>query len=98
MRIRSGCLTGIKAIEVRERELEIADNEILVKTHAAGICGQDKNLYNGVIPPSGGLNTEMKNPFGYPYYYGHEAGEQLLKPVKMFAGLDRVTRLWLSPG
>ena len=93
MRIRSGCLTGIKAIEVRERDLTIGDNDILVKTHAAGICGQDKNLYNGVIPPSGGLNTEMKNPFNYPYYYGHEAGGTVVetgKNVRRYKPGDKV--------
>ncbi len=74
MIVKSACLTGVREIEVRERELLLADDEILVKTHAAGICGQDKNLYNGIIPPSGGLNTEMKNAFAYPYYFGHEAG------------------------
>jgi len=74
MKVRSACLTGIRAIEVRQRDLQIGEDEILVKTHAAGICGQDKNLYNGIIPPSGGLNTEMKSAFGYPYFYGHEAG------------------------
>ncbi len=74
MIVNSACLTGVGEIEVRERELRISDDEILVKTHAAGICGQDKNLYNGIIPPSGGLNTEMKNAFAYPYFFGHEAG------------------------
>lgn len=74
MKINSACLSGIRSIEVREREIDISPDEILVKTHAAGICGQDKNLYNGIIPPAGGLNTEMKNAFGYPYFFGHEAG------------------------
>ena len=74
MIVNSACLTGVRGIEVRQRELTPGPDEILIKTHAAGICGQDKNLYNGVIPPSGGLNTEMKTPFGYPYFFGHEAG------------------------
>ena len=74
MIVKSACLTGVGNIEVRERELNISDDEILVKTHAAGICGQDKNLYNGIVPPSGGLNTEMKQAFSYPYFFGHEAG------------------------
>ncbi len=74
MIVKSACLTGVRKIEVRERELQLTDDEILVKTHATGICGQDKNLFNGIIPPSGGLNTEMRNVFGYPYYFGHEAG------------------------
>jgi L-iditol 2-dehydrogenase len=74
MLVKSACLTGIQAIEVRQRELHPGPDDIIVKTHAAGICGQDKNLYNGIIPPSGGLNTEMKTAFSYPYFFGHEAG------------------------
>jgi 2-desacetyl-2-hydroxyethyl bacteriochlorophyllide A dehydrogenase len=79
MIVKSACLTGVGRIEVRERELNISDDEILVKTHAAGICGQDKNLYNGIIPPSGGLNTEMKSAFAYPYFFGHEAGGEVVE-------------------
>jgi 2-desacetyl-2-hydroxyethyl bacteriochlorophyllide A dehydrogenase len=74
MFVNSACLTGVRQIEVRRRELSPTDDHVVVKTHAAGICGQDKNLYNGVIPPSGGLNTEMKTAFSYPYFFGHEAG------------------------
>jgi L-iditol 2-dehydrogenase len=74
MIVNSACLTGIRAIEVRQREISPGPDQILVKTHAAGICGQDKNLYNGIIPPAGGLHTEMRTQFGYPYFFGHEAG------------------------
>jgi L-iditol 2-dehydrogenase len=74
MKIKSACLTGIDRIEIRERELEIGPDEVLVKTHLAGICGSDKNLYGGIIPPSGGLNTEMRTPFSYPFFIGHEGG------------------------
>jgi threonine dehydrogenase-like Zn-dependent dehydrogenase len=74
MKILSACLTGVNRIEVRERELTIGPDEVLVKTHLAGVCGSDKNLYNGIIPPSGGLNTEMRTAFSYPYFIGHEGG------------------------
>ncbi|MCE5265068.1 MAG: zinc-binding dehydrogenase [Deltaproteobacteria bacterium] len=74
MKTQSACLTGIGRIETRERELTIGPDEVLVKTHLAGICGSDKNLYNGIIPPSGGLNTEMRTVFAYPYFLGHEGG------------------------
>ena len=40
----SACLTGIQEIEVRERKLHPKDDELVIKTHAAGICGTDKNL------------------------------------------------------
>jgi threonine dehydrogenase-like Zn-dependent dehydrogenase len=71
---KSACLTGVDQIEARQRELTIGPDEVLVKTHLAGICGQDKNLYHGIIPPSGGLNTEMRTVFSYPYFLGHEGG------------------------
>ncbi len=93
MIVKSACLTGVRKIEVRERELFPADDEIVVKTHAAGICGQDKNLYNGIIPPSGGLNTEMKRAFGYPYFFGHEAGGTVVEVgsnVRRYKPGDRV--------
>ena len=93
MIVNSGCLTGVRKIEIRQRELLLSDDEILVKTHAAGICGQDKNLYNGIIPPSGGLNTEMKRTFAYPYFYGHEAGGTVVeagKNVRKYKPGDKV--------
>jgi threonine dehydrogenase-like Zn-dependent dehydrogenase len=93
MIVKSACLTGLQQIEVRERELFPADDEIVVKTHAAGICGTDKNLFNGIIPPSGGLNAEMKTAFGYPYFFGHEAGGTVIevgKHVRRFHPGDKV--------
>jgi len=93
MKTRSACLTGVGKIEVRDREITPAPDEILVKTHLAGVCGQDKNLYNGLIPPSGGLNTEMRTAFGYPYFFGHEGGGTVVEVgerVRRFAPGDRV--------
>ncbi len=93
MIVKSACLTGVRKIEVRARELQASDDDIVVKTHAAGICGQDKNLYNGIIPPSGGLNTEMKQAFGYPYFFGHEAGGTVVevgKNVRRYKAGDKV--------
>lgn len=93
MKTLSACLTGIEQVEVHERELSIAANEVLVKTHLCGICGSDKNLYNGVVPPLGGLNTEMRKPFVYPFFIGHEAGGEVVAvgdSVREFAVGDRV--------
>ena len=73
MKTLSACLSGIKQIEVRQRNIEIAEDEVLVKTSFMGICGSDKTVYNGDVPPQGGLNTEMRTPFNYPFYFGHEA-------------------------
>ena len=93
MKTRSACLTGVDRIETRERELILGPDEVLVKTHLAGICGSDKNLYNGLIPPSGGLNTEMRTAFAYPYFLGHEGGGTVVavgERVRDFAVGDRV--------
>lgn len=93
MKIKSACLVGIDKIEVQERELEAGPEEVFVKTHLAGICGSDKNLYHGIIPPSGGLNTEMRNPFSHPYFFGHEGGgivEAVGENVRDFKPGDRV--------
>lgn len=93
MIVKSACLTGLRQIELHRRELSPTDDHVVVKTHAAGICGQDKNLYNGVIPPSGGLNTEMKTAFSYPYFFGHEAGGTVVEVganVRKYKPGDRV--------
>lgn len=93
MKIRSACLTAVDRIELRERNLEVGADEVLVKTHLAGICGQDKNLYHGLIPPTGGLNTEMRKAFSYPYFIGHEGGGTVVavgEKVRDFRVGDRV--------
>jgi L-iditol 2-dehydrogenase len=79
MKTQSACLTGINQIEVRERELKIGPEEVLVRTRLAGICGSDKNLYQGIIPPGGGLSTELRKPFSYPYFLGHEGGGEIVE-------------------
>jgi len=93
MKTRSACLTAVDRIELRERNLETGPDEVLVKTHLAGICGQDKNLYHGIIPPSGGLNTEMRTAFAYPFFIGHEGGGTVVavgEKVRDFRVGDRV--------
>ena len=93
MRVKSACLSGIKAIEVRQRELHPTVDDIVVKTHAAGICGTDKNLYNGVIPPTDGLNSEIRTAFEYPYFFGHEGAGTVVevgRNVRRFKTGDKV--------
>jgi L-iditol 2-dehydrogenase len=93
MKSTSACLVDIENVEIRKRDIEPGPEEVLVKTHLAGICGSDKNLYHGIIPPAGGLNTEMRTPFAYPYFFGHEGGgivEAVGKNVRKFKAGDKV--------
>lgn len=93
METRSVCLTGIEEVEVITRKLDISDDEVLIKSHMSGICGSDKNLYLGIAPPNGGLNTEMRKAFVFPFFIGHEgAGEVVAvgKAVREIAIGDRV--------
>jgi 2-desacetyl-2-hydroxyethyl bacteriochlorophyllide A dehydrogenase len=93
LRTRSVCLTGIEQVDLQPRDLEIAEDEVLVKSHMSGICGSDKNLYQGIVPPGGGLNTEMRKAFVYPFFIGHEgAGEVVAvgNAVRKLAVGDRV--------
>jgi L-iditol 2-dehydrogenase len=49
---------------LKERELSLADNEVLVETHLMGICGSDKSFFQGDLPDGVAL----------PFDLGHEAG------------------------
>lgn len=72
MRSRIVSLNGKNDIEVNETNIEIKDNEILVKTHQGSICGTDKNLYLGFVPPTKGILGSKKS---YPIVsLGHEGG------------------------
>jgi len=45
MKTRSTVLEGIKKINLIEREIEPAPDQILVKTHSASICLADIQMY-----------------------------------------------------
>ncbi len=93
MRVNSACLTGVGTVEVRQRELELGADEVLVKVHAAGICGQDKNLFNGISSSLRRTQHRDEDPFAYPYFFGHEAGGTVVevgKDVRQYRTGDRV--------
>lgn len=52
-------------VSLRERELVLGDDEVLVETHLGAICGTDKNIYAGVLNPE-------EHPL--PGFIGHEGG------------------------
>ena len=79
MKVTGAYLAGIQKIELRERELEPGPDQILVKTHLAGICGTDKNFYEGIFPKMKGLDTETRKDLSKPFFFGHEGGGSVVE-------------------
>jgi len=93
MRVRGVRLVGKRAVDLVERDLEVGADDILVKTHLAGICGTDKNFYEGLFPKGSGLDTETRKALAYPFFFGHEGGGTVIAAgdkVRGFAVGDRV--------
>ncbi len=67
MKICSACLEAPGKIRVVEREVELAEDEVLVKTHHASICLADVKMY------SKGCYVDS-TPLTFPVFLGHEAG------------------------
>jgi len=74
MKATGAYLAGVQKIQLRERDLEPGPDQILVKTHLAGICGTDKNFYEGIFPKMKGLDTETRKDLSKPFFFGHEGG------------------------
>ena len=56
-------LNGERRAEIVTQEVETpAGAQVLVKTHAVGLCGSDVGLYHGTYA----------GPKNYPLYFGHE--------------------------
>ena len=52
MKIQTIRLPESKKIEVIETDLPgPAEGQVLVKTYQSSICGTDRNIYNGILPP-----------------------------------------------
>jgi len=63
IRSRGVVLKGGKRAEIVVEEVGIpVGTQVLVKTHAVGLCGSDMSLYNG----------SYQGPKNYPLYFGHE--------------------------
>lgn len=67
MKVRTACLQGIGKITVVDRELELENDEILVKTHKASICLADVQMFRK------GYYVK-ESPLKFPLYPGHEGG------------------------
>lgn len=64
-------LNGPRDIELVERELICGEDDVIVKNHLIGICGSDKNFYQGNLPEK---TTEFRQKPEFPFYLGHESG------------------------
>ncbi len=75
MKTIATALKGPFQIESIERELELGPDDVLVKSHLAGICGTDKNFYQGRFPKMNGPGYEKDDPLiKFPFFIGHEGG------------------------
>lgn len=85
MKIQTIRLPGAKKIEVLSKELpDPQEGQALVKTFQSSICGTDKNIYNGILPPG------LKFPITL---LGHEGGgtvAEVGKGVRKYKVGDRV--------
>jgi len=70
MKTRSTVLEGIKKVNLIERDIEPAPNQILVKTHSASICLADVQLYRKGYY----FHAKRHDKPEYPMFLGHEAG------------------------
>ena len=85
MKIQTLCLPEPKKVEVVSADLPgPAEGQILVKTYQSSICGTDRNIYNGILPPG------LKFPITL---LGHEGGGTVMevgKGVRKYKAGDRV--------
>ncbi|WP_338823476.1 putative zinc-type alcohol dehydrogenase-like protein YdjJ [Moorella humiferrea] len=83
MQTKAAVLTAPGNLEITTRELELGEDEVLVKCHLTGICGSDKSIYKGDLPPNITL----------PFYIGHESGGTVIavgSKVREYKPGDRV--------
>jgi len=69
VRSRLGCLEAARKISLREREIEIDEQQVLVKVHRAYICGSELHYYRGHYPTYVSL----------PIFPGHEGGGTIVE-------------------
>ncbi len=87
---KAALLKAPHEIELIERELDIGEDEVLVKTHLVGICGSDKNFFKGLLPPK---TAEFRQDPKFPFYLGHESGGTVVEigaKVREFQPGDKV--------
>jgi threonine dehydrogenase-like Zn-dependent dehydrogenase len=86
MKIRATLLESIGNVSVVDRELELGNTDILVKTHLASVCLADVQMYRKGYYAEG-------SPLPLPLYLGHEGGgvvEEVGSRVHEFKPGDKV--------
>ena len=73
---RAAILKGPYDIELAEKELVCAPDEVIVKNHLIGICGSDKSFYRGQLPPQ---TAEFRQEPKFPFWLGHESGGEVVE-------------------
>ncbi|AEE92262.1 L-iditol 2-dehydrogenase [Tepidanaerobacter acetatoxydans Re1] len=73
---KAALLKGPYDIELVEKELVCREDEVIVKNHLIGICGSDKNMYRGLMPPK---TSEFRQDPKYPFELGHESGGTIVE-------------------
>ncbi|QBP19019.1 zinc-dependent alcohol dehydrogenase family protein [Acetilactobacillus jinshanensis] len=82
-------LTGVKQLKVEDIPVpKTKDNEVLIHSYYAGICGTDFGLYNG-LPGSA--------PAVPPIVLGHEAAGVVAKVGKNVKGFKKGDRVTMDP-
>ncbi|MFP4482177.1 MAG: zinc-dependent alcohol dehydrogenase [Thermovirgaceae bacterium] len=76
MKTRAALVDQPGRISIVEKEISCAPDEVMVKNTAIGICGSDKNIFCGKMPPS---TTEFRHPPTYPFPLGHESGGEIVE-------------------
>jgi L-iditol 2-dehydrogenase len=85
MRIQGVRLSGPRQLDLISQDLfPLQEDEVLVRTYQASICGTDKNIYQGILPP--GISYPLTR-------WGHEGGGVVVdrgRAVRKFKAGDRV--------
>lgn len=86
--MKAGILYGVKEIQVGLLpDPVIGPDEVLLESHAAGICGTDLHIYRG----------EFEDRVHYPAVLGHEFGGVIVEAGKNVSGFEAGDRVVVDP-
>jgi len=86
--MKAGILYGKQEIRVGETaEPKISPNDVLLESHAAGICGTDLHIYRG----------EFESRVKYPAIQGHEFGGVIVEVGENVSGFKVGDRVAVDP-